>query len=79
MVRPLADHRLTLVPPAMADLPKIFEELLGLAVENGASDVHLKAGRPALMRVAGLAASPNPKAFEMNLSGISIQSGRIIQ
>lgn len=53
MVRPLADHRLTLVPPAMADLPKIFEELLGLAVENGASDVHLKAGRPALMRVAG--------------------------
>jgi hypothetical protein len=26
-----------------------------------------------------LAASPNPKAFEMNLSGISIQSGRIIQ
>ncbi|GBL28140.1 twitching mobility protein [Verrucomicrobiota bacterium] len=37
----------------MADLPKIFEELLGLAVENGASDVHLKAGRPALMRVAG--------------------------
>lgn len=53
MVRPLADHGLTLVPPAMADLPKIFEELLGLAVENGASDVHLKAGRPALMRVAG--------------------------
>lgn len=53
MVRPLADHRLTLVLPAMADLPKIFEELLGLAVENGASDVHLKAGRPALMRVAG--------------------------
>ncbi len=53
MVRPLADHGLTLVTPAMADLPKIFEELLGLAVENGASDVHLKAGRPALMRVAG--------------------------
>ena len=30
-------------------------------------------------KAAGLAASPNPKAFEMNLSGISIQSGRIIQ
>lgn len=37
----------------MADLPKIFEDLLALAVENSASDVHLKAGRPALMRVAG--------------------------
>ena len=37
----------------MADLPKIFEDLLALAVENAASDVHLKTGRPALMRVAG--------------------------
>ncbi len=37
----------------MADLPKIFEDLLALAVENSASDVHLKAGRPALLRVAG--------------------------
>jgi twitching motility protein PilT len=37
----------------MADLPKIFEDLLVLAVENAASDVHLKTGRPALMRVAG--------------------------
>lgn len=37
----------------MAALPKIFEDLLALAVENNASDVHLKTGRPALMRVAG--------------------------
>ena len=37
----------------MAELPKIFEDLLALAVENAASDVHLKTGRPALMRVAG--------------------------
>jgi len=37
----------------MAALPQIFEDLLALAVENVASDVHLKAGRPALMRVAG--------------------------
>jgi twitching motility protein PilT len=37
----------------------------------------VRAGK--VSKAAGLAASPNPKAFEMNLSGISIQSGRIIQ
>jgi hypothetical protein len=37
----------------------------------------VRAGK--VTKAAGLAASPNPKAFEMNLSGISIQSGRIIQ
>ena len=53
MVRPPAEGGLTVGLPAMAELPKIFEDLLALAVENAASDVHLKAGRPALMRVAG--------------------------
>jgi len=52
MVRPSAPPGLTL-PTRMAAIPQIFEDLLALAVENAASDVHLKAGRPALMRVAG--------------------------
>jgi twitching motility protein PilT len=34
------------------DLPPIFSDLFKLAVEHGASDVHLKVGRPALVRVA---------------------------
>lgn len=33
--------------------PPIIAELLALAVEHGASDIHLKAGRPALLRVGG--------------------------
>lgn len=37
----------------MAEFPKIFEDLLALAVDHSASDVHLKAGRPALLRVSG--------------------------
>ena len=39
-------------PPMAAVLP-IFADLFKLAVEQGASDLHLKVGRPALVRVAG--------------------------
>lgn len=35
----------------MAAVPSIIEDLFALAVEHGASDIHLKAGRPALFRV----------------------------
>jgi twitching motility protein PilT len=52
MVRPSRPRGLTLLA-RMAAIPQIFEDLLALAVENAASDVHLKVGRPALMRVAG--------------------------
>jgi twitching motility protein PilT len=37
----------------MAADPKIITDLLALAVEHAASDLHLKSGRPALMRVGG--------------------------
>lgn len=32
---------------------QLFNELLKLAVENGASDIHVKAGKPALLRISG--------------------------
>jgi twitching motility protein PilT len=37
----------------MAAVPPIFADLFALAVEHAASDLHLKVGRPALVRVAG--------------------------
>jgi twitching motility protein PilT len=37
----------------MPALPKIIKELFSLAVANAASDLHLKAGRPAMFRVGG--------------------------
>ncbi len=37
----------------MAAIPPIFADLFALAVEHAASDLHLKVGRPALVRVAG--------------------------
>jgi len=37
----------------MATLPKIIKDLFSLAVSHAASDLHLKAGRPALFRVGG--------------------------
>lgn len=37
----------------MADIPSVIDDLLRLAVENAASDIHLKTGRPALFRVDG--------------------------
>lgn len=32
---------------------QLFNELLQLAVENGASDIHIKSGKPALLRISG--------------------------
>lgn len=37
----------------MAEIPSVIDDLLRLAVEHGASDIHLKTGRPALFRVDG--------------------------
>jgi type II secretory ATPase GspE/PulE/Tfp pilus assembly ATPase PilB-like protein len=37
----------------MAEIPSIIDDLLRLAVEHGASDIHLKTGRTALFRVDG--------------------------
>lgn len=37
----------------MAEIPSVINDLLRLAVEHGASDIHLKTGRPALFRVDG--------------------------
>jgi twitching motility protein PilT len=37
----------------MTDRIPIFTELLRLAVENGASDIHVKTGKPAILRLEG--------------------------
>lgn len=37
----------------MPPIPDVIQSLLRLAVENSASDIHLRAGRPALFRVDG--------------------------
>jgi twitching motility protein PilT len=37
----------------MPNIPSVIEALLRLAVENSASDIHLRVGRPALFRVDG--------------------------
>ena len=37
----------------MPVVPPLFAELFALAVDHSASDLHLKVGRPALVRVAG--------------------------
>lgn len=42
-----------MAPLPMPAVPPIFAELFALAVEHAASDLHLKVGRPALVRVAG--------------------------
>ena len=49
--RPRAAGQPTGVP--MPPDPQIITDLLALAIEHSASDLHLKAGRPALMRVGG--------------------------
>ena len=42
------------MPPfPMAAVPPLFADLFALAVAHAASDLHLKVGRPALVRVAG--------------------------
>jgi twitching motility protein PilT len=53
----------------MAEIPTLIDDLLRLAVEHGASDIHLKTGRTALFRVDGalIAAEMQPlKAEEIN-------------
>ena len=40
-------------PSPMASVPPLFADLFALAVAHAASDLHLKVGRPALVRVAG--------------------------
>jgi len=54
----------------MADIPSVIDDLLRLAVENAASDIHLKTGRPALFRVDGtlVAAEMPPLTAEQILT-----------
>ena len=42
-----------MLPSPMAAVPPLFADLFALAVAHAASDLHLKVGRPALVRVAG--------------------------
>jgi twitching motility protein PilT len=37
----------------MSETQNLFDSLLQLAVENGASDIHLKSGKPAYLRITG--------------------------
>ena len=37
----------------MSETQNLFDSLLQLAVENGASDIHLKSGKPAYLRISG--------------------------
>lgn len=54
----------------MAEIPSVINDLLRLAVEHGASDIHLKTGRPALFRVDGalVAAEMSPLTAEQILA-----------
>lgn len=37
----------------MSETQNLFDSLLQLAVENGASDIHIKSGKPAYLRISG--------------------------
>lgn len=37
----------------MSETQTLFDSLLQLAVENGASDIHIKSGKPAFLRISG--------------------------
>ena len=54
--------------------------LLSLAVENGASDVHINSNKPAFLRPNGGLESVemNPRQLEMNLKGIFLSGGAMV-
>ncbi len=37
----------------MSEQPPVFDKLLRLAVENKASDIHIKSASPAFLRISG--------------------------
>ena len=54
--------------------------LLSLAIESGASDVHINSNKPAFLRLNGGLDSVemNPRQLEMNLKGIFLSGGAIV-